>query len=138
MKINEILSEEMSLADVQVLFADDPEQLRYIQTAYQNPKVSTWADAIDVGSAAYARARRRARDGQPSSSTTDREQKAREPSLGDRKFKRKKPSIPDKKDNKSTDDDWKDETPWQQAKRRIATGFKGGVEFANWAARDWK
>ena len=137
MKINEILREDMTLADVQVLFADDPEQLRYIQTAYQSPKVKTWGDAIDVGSALYARDRRRARDGTSPSSTDSKNKKSRDAKLGDRKSRKSKPTIPGKKD-KTVGDDWKDETPWQKIKRSAVTGFNRGAEFANWTARDWK
>lgn len=59
MRINEVLNSKnyiteedtMTLADVQVMYGDDPEMMAAIQKAKMLPKIKTWDQAIDKASA---------------------------------------------------------------------------------------
>lgn len=63
MRINEVLNSKyyiteedtMTLADVQVMYGDDPEMMAAIQKAYMLPKIRTWDQAIDKASAEMRR-----------------------------------------------------------------------------------
>ena len=64
MRINEVLNSKnyiteedtMTLADVQVMYGDDPEMMAAIQKAKMLPKIKTWDQAIDKASAEMRRA----------------------------------------------------------------------------------
>ena len=61
MKISDIITENpnqkpkdsLTFADVQQMFSGKDELIRAIQQAYALPKVNTWGDAVDVGTANY-------------------------------------------------------------------------------------
>ena len=63
MRINEVLNSKnyiteedtMTLADVQVMYGDDPEMMAAIQKAKMLPKIKTWDQAIDKASAEMRR-----------------------------------------------------------------------------------
>ena len=74
MKISDIVESQdkdpLSLGDVNQMFSDNPELVDYIRKAYNLPKVKTWGDAVDVGSANYYAALEKSREKQSKKKTS--------------------------------------------------------------------
>jgi len=69
MQIKDIIVEDaetLTLADVQIMYGDDPKMMQAIQTAKLLPKITSWDQAVDKASATMQQQRRRdARDSTP-------------------------------------------------------------------------
>ena len=69
MQIKDIIVEDaetLTLADVQIMYGDDPKMMQAIQTAKLLPKITSWDQAVDKASATMQQQRRRdARDSKP-------------------------------------------------------------------------
>ena len=84
MKISDIITEnpaqksrdDLTVADIQQLYSDNPDLLRAIQQAFAHPKVKTWGDAVDVGTARYYASLRKAQPTKQRPDDTDRKDAA--------------------------------------------------------------
>lgn len=146
MKINDIINEADGLtrSDVMLMFADDPKQLSYVLTAYQKPHVKDWGAAVDVGSADYAKAQRRASDQsnkrRKSDTTTSTTPQTSQPPRPDTSRSKKSRTKPKKKgsfyDPKQLGDT--DNTSFlQKAKAQFARGRDAGRKIASIDAPEW-
>lgn len=89
MKITDIIFEnpalqnkdkdQLTLGDVNQMFSDTPDLVDAIRKAYTLPKVKTWGDAIDVGSAKYFADQQKKRGTQPKKQEPQQKKSADKP-----------------------------------------------------------
>jgi len=111
MQIKDIIVEDaetLTLADVQIMYGDDPKMMQAIQTAKLLPKITSWDQAVDKASATMQQQRRR--DARDSTPKADRE-------FATAKMKTAQP-------NKKADPDAQSKTRGAQLGNQNA--FKGG------------
>tara|TARA_B110000444_G_scaffold242507_1_gene259887 strand:+ start:819 stop:1337 length:519 start_codon:yes stop_codon:yes gene_type:complete len=111
MQIKDIIIEDaetLTLADVQIMYGDDPKMMQAIQTAKLLPKITSWDQAVDKASATMQQQQRRdARNSRPKA---------------DREFATAKMNTA--KANKKADPDAQKKTRGAQVGNQNA--FKGG------------